>query len=144
MPLPLSIAEYAQLIYGAVENRPSIEASTLTLWSIGPQRAVVSGEVSFQYGIRLRAREVVDLENGRIESYGYEVYRGQEKLYWYDSWPHLNDSTLASTFPHHKHIPPDAKHNRVPAPNLSSTEPNLPAIITEIETELLVDDQNQL
>jgi len=51
------------------------------------------------------------------------------KLYWYDSWPHLNDPALASTHPHHKHVPPDIKHNRVPAPALSFAEPNLPFLI---------------
>lgn len=40
-----------------------------------------------------------------------------------------------STLPHHKHIPPDIKH-RVPAPNLSFTEPNPPALIKEIEATL--------
>lgn len=32
-----------------------------------------------------------------------------------------------------KHIPPDIKHHRVPAPDLSFTRLNLPALITEIE-----------
>ena len=35
--------------------------------------------------------------------------------------------------PHHKHIPPDPKHNRIPAPGMSFTQPNLPALIQEIE-----------
>ncbi|MEN8215749.1 MAG: hypothetical protein ABFS56_05115 [Pseudomonadota bacterium] len=35
---------------------------------------------------------------------------------------------LASTHPHHKHIPPDIKHNRIPAPILSFTHPNLPEL----------------
>ncbi|MGQ9626402.1 MAG: toxin-antitoxin system TumE family protein [Anaerolineae bacterium] len=30
---------------------------------------------------------------------------GRERLYWYDDFPHPNDPILASTFPHHKHIP---------------------------------------
>lgn len=50
-----------------------------------------------------------------LDWYGYEVYRGDEKLYWYDSQPHPNDASLQSTHPHHKHVPPDMKHNRVPA-----------------------------
>jgi hypothetical protein len=45
---------------------------------------------------------------------------------------------LASTHPHHKHLPPDIKHHRVPAPGLSFTEPNLPFLIREIE-EMLED-----
>lgn len=46
-------------------------------------------------------------------------------------------SELASTHPHHKHIPPDIKHNRArwapAAPSLSFTQPNLPFLIAEIE-----------
>jgi len=38
---------------------------------------------------------------------------------------------------HHKHIPPDIKHHRVPAPGLSFSSPNLSFLITEIETTLL-------
>ena len=38
---------------------------------------------------------------------------------------------------YHKHIPPDIKHHRVPAPGLSFASPNLPFLITEIETTLL-------
>jgi hypothetical protein len=34
--------------------------------------------------------------------------------------------------PHHKHVPPDIKHNRIPAPNLSFERPNLPVLIAEI------------
>ncbi len=32
-----------------------------------------------------------------------------------------------------KHIPPDIKHHRIPAPELSFTQPNLPFLIREIE-----------
>jgi hypothetical protein len=75
----------------------------------------------------------LDFEAGLITAYGYEVYQGEEKLYWYDDFPHPNDRTLAATFPHHKHIPPDIKHNRIPAPGLSFTQPNLPFLIGGIE-----------
>jgi len=52
---------------------------------------------------------------------------------WYDPQPHPNDPTLASTAPHHKHVPPDIKHHRIPAPGLSFGSPNLPLLIEEIE-----------
>ena len=51
----------------------------------------------------------------------------------YDPQPHPNDPTLASTAPHHKHVPPDIKHHRIPAPGLSFDRPNLPLLIEEIE-----------
>ncbi|HOU13429.1 MAG TPA: DUF6516 family protein, partial [Anaerolineae bacterium] len=63
-------------------------------------------------------------------------YTDKNKIYWYDSWPHPNDRILASTHPHHKHVLPDIKHHRIPAPELSFTEPNLPFLIREIETLL--------
>ncbi len=68
-----------------------------------------------------------------LENYGYEVWCNGEKLYWYNAQPHLDDATLAVTDPHHKHISPDIKHHRVPAPGLSFTRPNLPVLIQEVE-----------
>jgi hypothetical protein len=68
-----------------------------------------------------------------IDWYGYEVWRGNEKLYWYDSQPHPDDPALRSTHPHHKHIPPDIKHHRISAPEMSFIQPNLPVLIREIE-----------
>jgi hypothetical protein len=41
---------------------------------------------------------------------------------------------LQSTYPHHKHVPPDIKHNRTPAEEMSFVQPNLPALIREIST----------
>jgi hypothetical protein len=47
-------------------------------------------------------------------------------------FPHPKDPSLAVTDPHHKHIPPDVKRHRIPAPELSFTKPNLPFLIQEI------------
>jgi hypothetical protein len=38
-----------------------------------------------------------------------------------------------SANPHHKHVPPDIKHHRVPAPQLRFDRSNLPFLIEEIE-----------
>ena len=43
-----------------------------------------------------------------------------------------DDYPIIQTTPHHKHIPPDIKHHRVPAPEMSFTRPNLPVMIEEI------------
>jgi len=59
-----------------------------------------------------------------IEFYGYEVWHNADKVAWYDAQPHPDDPTLQNTHPHHKHIPPDIKRNRVPAPGMSFTRPN--------------------
>ena len=80
----------------------------------------------------VRERLLFDRSPGVIDEYGYEVWRESERLYWYDSQPHPNDPALQSTHPHHKHLPPDIKHHRVPAPEMGFTKPNLPALIREI------------
>jgi len=54
-----------------------------------------------------------------------------QSLREYDSQPHPDDPVLAVTNPHHKHVPPNIKHHRLPAPNLSLTSPNLPVVIDE-------------
>ncbi len=99
---------------------------------------IVYGELRLREGYRLFIEEHLTLEDGllRIQRYGYNVYAGSEKIYWYDSQLHPNNPALASTHPHHKHIPPDIKHNRIPAPGLSFTQPNLPFLIAEIEQNL--------
>jgi hypothetical protein len=95
------------------------------------------GSVTFGEGIELRVFEAIDFAAGEILDYGYTVYRGEEKEYWYDPQEHPGDPSLASTYPHHKHVPPNIKRNRVPAPALSFEQPNLPFLIEEIERELL-------
>jgi hypothetical protein len=39
--------------------------------------------------------------------------------------------SLAAPHPHHKHIPPELKHHRVPAPSLSFSVPNLPFLVQD-------------
>jgi hypothetical protein len=127
-----SLSDYSRFV-AELLGQPNVQSSTVAIWSDSPYTSVAEGEVFFTNGLRLRMREEVDLDAGLIMSYGYEVYRGEERLYWYDDFPHPNDPKLASTMPHHKHVPPDIKHNRIPAPNMSFERPNLPALIQEIE-----------
>jgi len=130
-----SAEDYELFLYTLTEQFPLLRRSTVTFIRRGASLARVAGELYFDHGIRLVVRERV-LYNRLpmvIDEYGYEVWQGENKLYWYDSQPHPNDSILQSTHPHHKHIPPDIKHNRVPAPEMSFTQPNLPALIQEIE-----------
>ena len=115
-------------------NRPTVERSTVVIWSVSPYTGVAEGEVFFVQGLRLRMREELDFDAGLITSYGYEVDRLTERLCWYDDFPHPQDPTLASTFPHHKHVPPDIKHHRIPAPDMHFNRPNLPMLVQEIET----------
>jgi hypothetical protein len=127
-----SLTDYSHFV-AELFSHPNVERSTVTLWSDSPYTGIAEGEVFFSNGIRLRMREEIDFAAALITSYGYEVYRGEERLYWYDDFPHPGDLTLASTFPHHKHVPPDIKRNRIPAPGISFDRPNLPFLLQEIE-----------
>jgi len=126
-----SLSDYSRFV-AELLGRPNVQSSTVSVWSDSPYTSVAEGEVFFTNGLRLRMREEVDLDAGLIISYGYEIYRGEDRLYWYDDFPHPNDPTLAATMPHHRHVPPDIKHNRIPAPNMSFERPNLPVLIDEI------------
>ena len=127
-----SLATYSEFVARLLSGA-SVQRSSVSVWSASPYTGIAEGEVWFRNGLRLRMREELDFDDGLITAYGYEVYRGQERLYWYDDFPHPHDPSLASTHPHHKHVPPNIKRNRIPAPGLSYTLPNLPQIVAEIE-----------
>jgi len=128
--------DYELFLYTITEQFPSIRRSTVTFVRLGVSLARVAGELHFDQEIRLVVRERILYHRlpAIIDWYGYEVWRGEQKLYWYDSQPHPNDPALRSTHPHHKHVPSDIKHNRIPAPEMSFTQPNLSVLIREIET----------
>ncbi len=132
-----SQSTYESLIYSLRDQYPEICTSTLHLYTIGPTATFVTGMLRFTQEVELHVTEVIDFQAGRILNYGYEVYQKGHKLYWYDPQPHPNDPTLVSNHPHHKHIPPDIKHHRIPAPSLSFTSPNLPFLIQELLSSLL-------
>ena len=127
-----SLSDYSLFVAEQLD-RPSVERSTVIVWPASPYTGISEGEVFFAGGFRLRLRQELDFDAHLITSYGYEVYKGEDRLYWYDDFPHADDVLLAGTHPHHKHLPPDIKHNRVPAPELSFMRPNLPVIVREIE-----------
>lgn len=130
-----TIEDYELFLYTLQESFPSIQQSTVVLIRRGISLAKSDGEIHFSKGFRLVLRErlLFDRQPGIIDWYGYEVWRNDEKLYWYDSQPHPSDTKLESTHPHHKHIPPNINRNRIPAPEMSFLKPNLPSVIREIE-----------
>jgi hypothetical protein len=161
MPRFLSSPEaYQEFVYTLPERYCSIQQSTLVYIPTGTLFGRVEGMLFFDQDVILCAKEYLNFELGVIEGYDYEVsrpcnlpadtvlppaaeycranYPHKDKLYWYDSFPHPHDASLATTDPHHKHVPPDIKNHRIPAPNLSFTRPNLPFLIQEIE-QLLAD-----
>lgn len=129
-----SLSNYSAYIYNLKEQYPSITASTLVLYQRGVQAAMLSGSIQFANGYRLAIRERLSTSLGyvRISRYSYEVWLGDEKVYWYDPQPHPHIPELAENHPHHKHIPPDIKRNRIPAPQLAFDKPNLPFLIEEV------------
>jgi len=130
-----SLRQYEYFVYTLPQRFQRIRNSTLIIAQRGRSFGELTGEISFhtQHSLSVYERLVWDSDGLKIEGYSYEVRKGNEKIFWYDSQPHPNNPELAMNHPHHKHIPPDIKHNRIPAPMLSFTEPNLDKIINEIE-----------
>jgi hypothetical protein len=124
-----SRAEYEKLLYSLTERYPDVSSSTLRLYTHSASTAFVRGSIYFRNGFELRIFEYLDLADGELLDYSYTVYRGNEKVRWYDPQPHPDDPDLAQTFPHHYHESPDIKHNRHPAHGVSSYAPNLPTLI---------------
>ena len=137
--------DYELFIYSLAETFPCIEHSTLRFIRRGGSLARIEGEVHFPGDVRLvvRPRIVYHRLPAMIDGYGYEVWRASAKLYWYDPQPHPDDPSLQSTQPHHKHVHPDIKHHRVPAPGMSFSQPNLPRVIQEIMETLLSEEADK-
>jgi hypothetical protein len=132
-----TLAEYEGLVYGLPDAFPTIRRSTLVVIRHGPAFAEVTGEIEFAHDIVLHVWEDLNFARRVIQGYSYAVSRGDERLYWYDPQPHPDEPTLAKTFPHHKHVPPEIKRHRVPAPGIQFDAPNLPWLIEEIQREIL-------
>lgn len=130
-----SLRDYEEFVYPLRQTFSSVKSSTLMVVPRGRRTAVLRGQLIFECGYRLTAQERLSFDNDtvEIESYGYEIWHGSDKTAWYDSQPHPKDRMLQSSYPHHKHVPLDIKHNRIPAPQLSFAQPNLPVLIAEIE-----------
>jgi hypothetical protein len=130
--------DYELFLYSIPELFPIVQRSTLRFVRRGATLARVDGEIEFahQFRISIRERIVFDRLPATIDGYSYEVWRGDEQLFWYDTQPHPADAALRATHPHHKHLPPDLRNNRVVAPNLIFHRPNMHWLIQEVN-ELL-------
>jgi len=127
--------DYELFLYTLAEKFPSVRCSTIIFVRRGATLARVTGELFFDRDFRIVVRERILHHRipAAIDWYGYEIWKGEEKLFWYDSQPHPNDPGLQSTHPHHKHIPPDIKHHHIPAPEMSFSRPNIQELIREVE-----------
>ena len=116
---------------------PFVTGSTLALVPIGATLAKLEGRIECQGGVHLEVWELVDFAERRIRTYSYEVYRAGEKVCWYDAWEHPEIPALAATFPHHKHVPPDLRNNRVPAPGIGFDAQNLDVVLADVRRDWL-------
>jgi len=134
-----TIEDYELFLYTLTDKFPSLKRSTVVLIRRGATLARVSGELHFDNGFRLVIRERLLYHSSPIiiDWYGYEIWKKDEKLCWYDSQPHPGEPELKSTHPHHKHIQPNMSRNRIPAPKMSFNHPNLPELIREIESLIM-------
>lgn len=132
-----SISEFEFFIYGIKDKYPEINVSKLIFQRLGRTIGELLGEIEFDNDIKLKISERIDFLDNMIESYSYEVYQGKDIIYWYNPQPHPDDPLLTITFPHHKHIHPDIKYHRVPAPGLGFTKTNLSFLIEEIINNLI-------
>ncbi len=130
-----SLRDYEEYVYTLQQKYLSIKASSLVVVRRGKLVARLQGELIFAQGYRVTISERLsqEIQGVVIEAYGYELWHKADKISWYDSQPHPNEASLASSQPHHKHIPPNIKQNRVPASQMSFERPNLPELIQEIE-----------
>ena len=129
-----SLTKYEEFVYSIANKFSFVEKSNLIVKRHGKDWAEITGRVYFKNDYTLEVREIVDFSSENfIRRYGYAVRKGDEILYWYDSQEHPHDPNLETTHPHHKHIHPNIKHNRVPATEMSFSQPNLPVLIQEVE-----------
>ena len=91
-----TIGDYELFLYSLTDLFPSIRQSSLVLARRGATLARVAGEISFDCGFQLVVRERLTFDRLPvvIDSYGYEIWREEEKLCWYDSQPHPNEPIL--------------------------------------------------
>ena len=129
-----SIEDYERFIYSLPAAYPEIKESSLVLVRYGARLAAVRGTILIVNGWSLVVMERFrwDMTPLVLDAYGYEAWNVGEKQWWYDPQPHPEAVELKATFPHHKHVPPEIKRNRIPAPGITFNSPNLPQLISEI------------
>jgi hypothetical protein len=105
MPSRFSRFEYERLLYTLPQSYPEVKSSSLHFFTTSASVGLVRGSVWFHNGLELCVQELVDFSDGEILDYSYAVFRGEERIRWYDPQPHPEVPELASTFPHHLHEP---------------------------------------
>ena len=128
-----SIEAYSRFVYDLIDHAVAIESHTVAVYPRGATLGVLEGEIRLTGGVVLRLFERLDFARRCILTYSYEVWQDQQQMWWCDPMPPPNAPDLQQNHPHHKHIPPDIKHHRVVAPEISFTRPNLPFVLAEAQ-----------
>jgi len=77
-----SFEDYCSLIAGLPDQFSSIDASTLTVYTIRPFAAEAEGQLTFSDGYMLNVWELLDLNSHTIRSYSYELDHAGERVWW--------------------------------------------------------------
>jgi len=77
-----SLVEYEHFVHTLIQQFPAVRRSTVTFVRRGATLARIAGELQFDLGLRLviRQRLLFHRLPGVIDEYGYEVWKGGEKL----------------------------------------------------------------
>ncbi len=120
-----SLANYSHFV-AQLFDCATVKRSTVVVWSESSYTGTAEGEVFFSNGIRLRMREELDFDTSLITAYGYEIYQGSERLYWYDDFPNpqcpkfSSDSSTSQTYPaRHQASPCSCTRNELHATQLA-------------------------
>lgn len=122
---------YEHFLYALEQTYAEISSSSVHFYTISRKAGQVRGSIWFHSGLELRVFELIDLVDGEVLDYSYTVFYQGDRVRWYDPQPHPEDPDLTATFPHHRHEPPDIKHNRRPAPGISFQTSNLATLIRD-------------
>ena len=101
-----SLREYEKYVYTLPQRHSSIRRSTLTFVRRGSAAGRLTGEVEIgDYRLVVREKLSFEGEVGPILDYGYEVWRGSDKQYWYDSQAHPDAAARMGPEPIAKNLP---------------------------------------
>jgi hypothetical protein len=126
------IAEYFAEFVERIETCPLVSAKQVTLDARSDYTGIIRGEIFFFDETVLYFTEVVDVEITieRVKyRYQYQHFDTRERIFRYDNARHHPN---LPTFPHHKHVGPEADPETVNA----SPECFFEEILDEIEQRL--------
>lgn len=124
----MRVETYFRQVSNTIEACPIVHAFDVTYDKRSTYEGFIRGEIFFIDDSLLHIREFVDTESSPERlTYVYQYMSPtQDLIFRYDNTGHHRQLDL-STYPHHKH---EKCEERV----VASSAPELPAVLTEIET----------